>query len=349
VVVTAPGAKPSSPPKAGTKLGKYTLSRLLGKGAYGDVFLGETKDQPDVAIKVLDPSAARDDEVVTRFKREAEMAQRLAHPNIVKVDDVGTSRGRHYIVMELVRGGSLRQLLARGGSPDKVLSVLAEVASALAYAHEQGIVHRDVKPENVLLTRSRRAKVADFGLARAGDQTSMTTMGKLIGTAVYMSPEQAKGDRATGFSDVYAMGVMIYEAITGETPFKSDSQLGFLYQHAEVEPPKPHVRLPYPTSLAQLALECLAKDPAGRPTMAQVAERLAATTLIERKPWRLALRVAAIVLAALLLITILWPRVLDPFCGDWFGSPPFRALRWVTRGVHDAIFSSDHGASKLKQ
>src|SRR5205823_11618869 len=127
--------------KTGQKLGKYTLGELLGRGGYGEVYAASSK-KGNVAIKVLDPLAARDDEVIGRFKREAETAQRLDHPNIVRVRDIGSSRGKHYLVIDLVRGGSLRRLIDRGADPATVLSVLTEVARALAYAHEQGVIHR---------------------------------------------------------------------------------------------------------------------------------------------------------------------------------------------------------------
>jgi serine/threonine protein kinase len=336
--VSAPVLKPAQKRLTGSKVGKYTLKEILGVGGFGDVYLGETKDGPNVAVKILAPDAARDDDTVERFKREADTARKLEHPNIVRVLDIGSSRARHYIVMELVRGGSLRKLLRREDAHAKVISALGEVARALAFAHAKGIVHRDVKPENVLLTKANRAKVADFGLARAVDQSSMTTEGRLLGTAVYMSPEQAKGDRATSASDVYAMGIMIYEAITGGLPFKSDSQIGFLYQHAEVEPPKPTVLGPYPSSLASLALACLAKNPKDRPTMAEVADRLAASAL--KTPRRIAW-IALIVLAVLVvlaLVTIAVPQILNPLCGDWFGAEPFRAASRGAHFVHDAIF-----------
>ena len=299
----APVAK--SAPKRATagKVGKYTLRELLGSGGYGDVYVGEQKAGPNVAVKLLDAVHARDEDAIARFKREGETAKRLSHPNIVRVLDVGSSRARHYLVMELVRGGSLDRLLRGDGPAEKVLPVLAQTASALAYAHEQGVVHRDVKPSNILLTRSNKAKVADFGLARAVDASSLTTEGRLLGTASYMSPEQVKGDRATAASDVYAMGVVIYHAVTGELPFTSDTQLGFLYQHAEVDPPTPAVRSPYPASLGQLALWCLKKDPKDRPTMATLADRLAATSLVHARPWRLiALLVLLATAAALALV-----------------------------------------------
>jgi serine/threonine-protein kinase len=293
----------SSPKRlVGAKLGKYTLKERLGQGGYGDVYLAEQKTGANVAVKILDDAHARDDDAVERFKREGETAKRLEHPNIVRVLDVGSSRSRHYLVMEVVRGGSLDRLMRRDGSAEKVLAALGEAARALAYAHEHGVVHRDVKPSNILLTRSGKAKVADFGLARTVDHSSMTTEGRLLGTASYMSPEQVRGERATAASDVYAMGVVIYDAIAGELPFKSDTQIGYLYQHAEVEPPRPSVRKPFPTSLADLALACLAKDAKDRPTMATVAERLAKASLVGPRVWTwIALVVVIAALAAALL------------------------------------------------
>ena len=292
------------------KVGKYTLAQPLGKGGYGEVYAGVQKSGPRVAIKLLDPTHSRDDDAVARFKREAETAQRLDHPNIVRLFDVGSSRNRHYIVMELVHGGTLKTLMNRELDLDrcrKILSVLADAARGLAHAHEQGIVHRDVKPANILLTRSGKAKVADFGLARAIDHSSMTTAGKVLGTAAYMSPEQARGLRATDASDVYSMGIILYEVATGAVPFQSDNQLGFLYQHAEIEPAHPKMRAPYPPELGGLALACLKKDADDRPTMAQVATQIDAISL--RRPRRF-LRLA--VLLALLLLAIAAYVLLGP-------------------------------------
>jgi eukaryotic-like serine/threonine-protein kinase len=293
------------------KVGKYTLAQQLGKGGFGEVHVGVPKAGARVAIKLLDATLTRDEEAVARFRREAETVQRLDHPNIVRLLEVGSSRSRHFIAMELVHGGSLRALMNR--PPDreharKLLAALAGAARGLAYAHGQGIVHRDVKPANILVTRAGKAKVADFGLARAIDQSSMTTDGKVLGTASYISPEQARGLRATSASDVYAMGVILYEVATGATPFQSDNPIGFLYQHAEVEPPRPVVRAPYPAALGALALACLEKDPAERPTMARVADELAA--LEPRRPGRLRLVVLlALLLLALTAYALLGPRV----------------------------------------
>ncbi len=301
-----PAAKSSAKRLTGSKLGKYSLKERLGQGGFGDVYLAEQKNGANVAVKILDASHARDDDAVERFKREGETAMRLEHPNIVRVLDVGSWRSRHYLVMEVVRGGSLERLMRREGAADKVLAALVEAAQALAYAHEQGVVHRDVKPPNILLTKSGKAKVADFGLARTVDHSSLTTEGRLLGTASYMSPEQVKGERATAASDVYAMGVMIYDMISGELPFKSDTQIGYLYQHAEVAPRRPIVRDPFPASLADLALACLAKAPKDRPTMVMVAERLAKTSLVRHRRWMWIALAAAAILALLAVLAYAW-------------------------------------------
>jgi serine/threonine protein kinase len=337
--VTASAQEPLAPRLTGTKLGKYTLKAVLGQGGYGDVHLGVPRTGPNVAVKILHATASRDQDTIARFKREADTAQRLEHPSIVRIIEVGSFRGLHYIVMELVRGGSLRHLLkGNGAPPDKVIAVLTEVADALAFAHAQGVVHRDVKPENVLLTKAGRAKVADFGLARAVGQSSLTTEGRLLGTAAYMSPEQVKGQRATAASDVYAMGVILYEAITGARPFNADSQLGYLYQHAEVVPPRPVIRGRYPAALASLALDCLAKDPDDRPTMAEVAERLVVASQRRRRARR-RWWIAILSLMLLCALAIARPSLLDPLCGDWFGAAPFRLARRGAHAAHAAIFA----------
>jgi serine/threonine-protein kinase len=336
--VPGPAVKVTAKRLTGAKVGEYRLAEVLGTGGYGEVYVGKPATGRKVAIKVLDAQHVRDEDAVERFKREAETARRLEHPGIVRVIDVGSSRGRHYLVMELVSGGSLHKLLRREhADPARVLAVLVDTARALAFAHGQGVVHRDIKPANILLTRAGKAKVADFGLARAIEHSSMTTEGKLIGTATYMSPEQARGERATSAADVYSLGVMLYQATTGRLPFESDSHLGFLYQHAEIEPPRPEVRPPFPAALGKLALDCLAKDPLARPTMARVAERLAAASLVRPHRIRRIAIIAAAALALLAALAIAAPQLFDPLTGRWFGAPPFRALQRGARAAHEAI------------
>jgi eukaryotic-like serine/threonine-protein kinase len=309
VTTAAARSKSGKRTAARTKVGKYELAQQLGKGGFGEVFVGVPKSGQRIALKLLDATLTRDDEALVRFKREGETARRLDHPNIVRVFEIGASRKRHFIAMELVHGGSLKTLMDRPVDPEqaqKLLGALADAARGLAYAHAQGVVHRDVKPSNILLTRSGRAKVADFGLARAIDQSSVTTDGKVLGTAAYMSPEQARGQRATEASDVYSLGIVLYEVATGATPFQSDGTLGYLYQHAEVDPQRPVMRAPYPAELGALALACLAKDGVDRPAMSEVAERLAAFAVVTPRRWWLVILVlvalAAMAIAAYVIV-----------------------------------------------
>ncbi len=302
----------------GTRIGGYQLGKHLGSGGMADVYRAsaagvEGKGRP-LAVKILAPELARDARAVARFTREAEAVMRLDHPNVVRIVEVGHWRDRHFIAMDLVAGPPFRRLIADGSEPGKIIGILAQVAEALAHAHERGIVHRDIKPDNVLLTRSLQVRVADFGLARLSDTVSLTTSGQMLGTARYMSPEQAQGRKSGPASDVYSLGVMLYEAITGAPPFVSETAHGFIFKHAAEPPPRPELRPGYPAALGKLALECLAKDPDERPPMDEVAHRLR-RALARRSPARLLrwlLAAAAIVLIALAVAWALAERGLLP-------------------------------------
>ncbi len=256
------------------------LVRELGSGGVARVFLGrdEVLDRP-VAVKVLDGDLD-DPEIGPLFRREGHTAARLSHPNTVRVYDAGEDRieGREvsYIVMEYVPGGDLKELIDRTGPlPETLLSRLgADVASGLAHAHERGIIHRDVKPRNILLDGQGNPKLADFGIARAFDSTHETHPGSYMGTAAYSSPEQLQGHKVTPKSDVYSFGATLYHAAVGRCPF-SGNPIEIASQHVHKIPAPPRERgARIGEGFETLILACLAKDPAGRPDTARLQEKL---------------------------------------------------------------------------
>jgi eukaryotic-like serine/threonine-protein kinase len=261
---------------------RFVLEREIGSGGMSAVFLGrdEVLDRP-VAVKVLKPGFD-DSEVGARFRQEGRTAAKLSHPNIVQVYDAGedTLDGRNasYIVMEYVPGGDLRRLMDKKGPlPEAELSRIgAEVAAGLAHAHERGIVHRDVKPHNILLDERGRPKITDFGIARALDATVATRTGSYLGTALYSSPEQLKGERVTPKSDVYSLGATLYHAAVGEPPF-GGAPMEVATQHVSKDPVPPRERGgSVDGELEALILRCLAKDPDSRPTADEVRAGLRA-------------------------------------------------------------------------
>ncbi len=209
----------------------------------------------------------REPSFVERFRREAQAAANLNHPNIVSIYDWGQESGTYFIVMEYVEGRSLRELIQLDGplEPGQAADIAAEIASALAFAHRSGVVHRDVKPGNVLLTESGTVKVTDFGIARAGTSDGLTQTGSVMGTATYFSPEQAQGLAVDGRSDVYSVGVVLYEMVCGVPPFTAESPVSVAYKHVREEPIAPSLRNPaVPPALEQIILSALAKDPEHR-------------------------------------------------------------------------------------
>ncbi len=256
----------------GQTIGAYQIVGELGRGGMAVVYKAF---QPSlnryVALKVLPDYFQHDPEFVARFKQEAQAAAQLSHPNVVVIYDVGEDAGVHYIAMEYLEGGSLsdrlEQAAAQGWAynPQEALSVVEQVGSALDYAHSRNLVHRDIKPANILFDANGRPKVTDFGIARAGDLARLTRTGVLMGTPEYMSPEQASGGQVDPRSDLYALGVMAYEMLTGRVPFQSDTPHATLHAVVYEQPPAPRQVNPgLSQAVEAVLLQALAKQPEAR-------------------------------------------------------------------------------------
>ncbi|HMR94799.1 MAG TPA: Stk1 family PASTA domain-containing Ser/Thr kinase [Microthrixaceae bacterium] len=249
---------------------RYEIHQRLARGGMAQVYLARDRslDRP-VAVKELVPEFATDPSFVERFRREAQAAANLSHPNIVGVYDWGTQDGTYFIVMEYVDGPSLSQVIRRDGPlhPRRAAELAGEVAAALGFAHSRGVVHRDVKPGNVLLTATGQSKVTDFGIARAlsSPDDDLTQAGSVMGTATYFSPEQAQGLPVDPRSDLYSLGVVLYEMVTGRPPFSGDTPLAIAYKHVQDQPAPPSTIVPeVPRGLEAIIMKLLQKRPDDR-------------------------------------------------------------------------------------
>jgi eukaryotic-like serine/threonine-protein kinase len=257
----------------GTVLGgRYRLLELLGQGGMARIYRGHDNQlDRDVAVKLLRPEYGRDPDFGSRFRHEAQAAASLNHPNIVSVYDYGQDAAGPFIVMELVDGEDLASILKRSGAlpPRQAARITAETARALQAAHQRGIVHRDVKPGNIMIDRDGRVKVTDFGIARAIAEAQMTLPGTTLGSVHYFSPEQARGDQATPASDIYSLGIVLYELLTGHRPWEADSAAAVAMARLAGPPPDPaSVRSGIPTDLVAIDRKALATEPADRWTSA---------------------------------------------------------------------------------
>ena len=263
---------------AGSKLGRFQIASVLGQGAMGVVYLANDPDiERPVAIKTVRPEGVRGEslqDVETRFLKEARLAGRLQHPNIVTVYDVGRDNTVCFIAMEYVDGHPLTHSLAAG--PELSLAarvgIIRQVAEALGHAHERGVLHRDVKPGNILVAKDGRVKVTDFGIGKFTEATTseLTRTGHMVGSPAYMSPEQVKGEKLDGRSDLFSLGIVLYELLTGARPFPGDSITTLVYQILHTEPRDPlELKSDLPVSTREVVARLLAKAPDRRPANAQ--------------------------------------------------------------------------------
>jgi serine/threonine-protein kinase len=260
--------------------GRYRIEDVLGRGGMASVYLARDGElERPVAIKVLAEHLADTPDFHDRFLREARLAAQLSHPNIVQVFDVGEDDGRPFIVMECVEGATLADEMKERGKlePAEVVDLALQICGGLEHAHAAGLVHRDIKPQNLLLRADGTVKIADFGIARAAETTRLTQIGSVLGTAAYLSPEQALGEDVTAVADIYSLGCVLYELLTGRTPYLFETLPELVVKHREESiAPVREVRPDVPERLEAAVMHALARNPDYRPdSAAALAEELA--------------------------------------------------------------------------
>ncbi|AST92100.1 MULTISPECIES: Stk1 family PASTA domain-containing Ser/Thr kinase [Sutcliffiella] len=245
--------------------GRYKIEQVIGGGGMANVYLAHDMIlNRDVAVKVLRLDYANDNDFIRRFRREAQSATSLDHPNIVSIYDIGEENDIYYIVMEYVKGQTLKQYIQQNAPVafNKVVEIMDQLTSAIAHAHDNGIIHRDIKPQNILIDTEGNIKVTDFGIAMALSSTTITQTNSLLGSVHYLSPEQARGGIATKKSDVYAIGIVMFEMLTGSLPFSGESAVSIALKHLQSDTPSPKRWNPtIPQSLENIVLKSMAKDP----------------------------------------------------------------------------------------
>jgi eukaryotic-like serine/threonine-protein kinase len=245
--------------------GRYRILETIGGGGMANVYKAHDAIlNRNVAVKVLRPQFSDDDEFIRRFRREAQAATSLSHPNVVSIYDVGEENNLYYIVMEYVDGLTLKQLIQQRGSLplEEMVNIMLQISSAIAHAHANHIVHRDIKPHNILISEKGEAKVTDFGIARAMTSATITHTNSVMGSVHYLSPEQARGGMVNEKSDIYSLGIVLYEMVTGRVPFSGDTAVSIAIKHLQTEVPSPRKFNPtIPQSIENIILKATAKDP----------------------------------------------------------------------------------------
>ena len=269
---------------------RYELKDVVGSGGMASVYCAyDTLLERNVALKILHEHFSEDDEYLQRFQHEARAAAQLSHPGIVTVIDRGEADGRQFIVFEFVDGETLKTIVERSGPmpPRRVIELGLEIGRAIAFAHAQGLIHRDVKPQNVLIGSEGRAKVTDFGIARTVDAVGVTETGTVLGTSHYIAPEQARGEPVDAQTDVYSFGVVLYELLVGAVPYEGDNFLNVAMRHVNEAVPSVLDRRPdCPVRLASLVERMMAKAPPDRPASMDevVAELEACLAELDSRP-----------------------------------------------------------------
>ena len=295
--------------------GRYEILELLGEGGMGAVYKARDRELDRVvALKVIRPELANQQEVLRRFKQELILARQVTHKNVIRIFDLGEAEGIKFISMDYIEGQDLRSLLRQKGrlAPEEARAIIAQVCQALEAAHAEGVVHRDLKPQNIMLDSQGRATVMDFGIARSMELTGMTQTGALLGTPDYMSPEQAKGQEVDARSDLFTLGIILYELLTGKTPYRADTVLGTLLKRTQERARPPHELDPdLPRYLSDVVVRCLEIDPRLR---YQKASEILADLEGQRKPR-----------STTLLLRLPRFRTVEEFPTKWIG-PALAAL-----------------------
>lgn len=270
---------------------RYELLKQLGGGGMAIVYMGrDTLLNRLVTVKMLRPEFTSDEDFVKRFRREAQAVASLSHPNIVSIYDVGLEENIYYLVMEYVEGDNLKNLIREQGvvPVDRAVEIARQVSEALQHAHENNIVHRDIKPQNILITKGGRAKLTDFGIAREATTATLTQTDTIVGSVHYLSPEQARGDTADARSDIYSLGIVLYEMVTGVLPFRGETPIGVALKHIQESPAQPSSLNPSVSpGLERIIIRAMAKNPADRyqsaVDMAAELDRLSGAAVVNSK------------------------------------------------------------------